>query len=94
MRNNPNQRFVRDMEPNVFVSEIFWNDSYHLRTAKTMMVLGDMDLLLILAFFPIVMYGESRGNWAKNPVAKYYLLHKMIRFQILGPIMHIQYNRS
>ena len=27
-----------------------------------MMVLGDRDLLLILAFFTIVMYGESRGN--------------------------------
>ena len=37
------------------------------------MVLGDRDLLLILEFFTIVMYGECRGNWAENPVAKYYL---------------------
>ena len=33
---------------------------------------------LILAFFTIVMYGESRGNWAKNPVAKYYHYFKIM----------------
>ena len=31
------------------------------------MVLGDRDLLLIFEFFTTVMYGESRGNWAKKP---------------------------
>ena len=30
--------------------------------SERLMVLGDRDLLLILAFFTIVMYGESRGN--------------------------------
>ena len=39
--------------------------------------------LLILAFFTIVMYGESRGNSAKNPVAKYYRCHSQPGLQIL-----------
>ena len=37
-------------------------DGQILVTFEITMVLGDRDLLLILAFFTIVMYGESRGN--------------------------------
>ena len=44
------------------------------------MVLGDRDLLLILEFFAIVMYGESSENWTKNPVAKYYHHLQQSRF--------------
>ena len=51
---------------------IYWKGTTR-RYSESEMVLGDRDLLLILALFTIVMYGESRGNWAKNPVAKYYL---------------------
>ena len=40
-----------------------------------MIVLGDRDLLVILAIFTIVMYGESNGSSTKILVAKYHQLH-------------------
>ena len=41
--------------------EVLKNKGY-TRVVATMMVLGDRDLLVILAIFTIVMYGESSGS--------------------------------